>query len=189
MTRHRSCTFTDTVLLTLNFTAERQNTGILNYFSLKKRTPPSKSAFTQQRKKFTSDFFPHLLDATNEAFPFKKTYKGHPLIAVDGSDINLTTDKNDKIYCVKQARSDAQYYQMHLNAMYDICENRYISAIIQPCPQMNEHLAFRQLVSDSHCPENSIFIADRGYVSYNTLAFLLENNRFFLIRAKTPGSN
>lgn len=187
MTRHRYCDFKDTIFATLSFSMGRTNTELYNYFELKRHIP-SKSAFTQQRKKFNSLLYPHLLSTFNEAVPFKKTYKGFHLVAVDGTDINLPTDKNDTVYRVKQVASDYYYYQMHLNALYDICENRYISALTQPRPKMNENAAFCKLVNDCTMPQNTIFIADRGYGAMNTIATLLENNRYFLIRVKSPAS-
>ena len=189
MTRHRYCDFKNTVLTTLSFSMNRTNTELLNYFGLNNKHIPSKSAFTQQRKKFNSNLYPHLLSAFNEAVPLTKTFKGFHLAAIDGTDINLPTDKNDTVYRVKQARSDNFYFQMHLNVLFDICENRYISAVTQPRPQMNENAAFCQLISECDMPENTIFIADRGYITHNTLAHLLENNRYFLIRAKSPTSS
>ena len=186
MTRHRYCDFKNTILATLSFSMNRSNTELLNYFGFNSKHIPSKSAFTQQRKKFKSNLYPHLLSAFNKAASLTKTFKGFHLVAVDGSDINLPTDKNDTVYRVKQARSDNYYYQMHLNALYDICENRFISAVTQPRPQMNENAAFCQLISECDMPKNTIFIADRGYITLNTLAHLLDNNHYFLIRAKAP---
>ncbi len=188
MTRNRYCTFFDTVLATMCFSMHRSNTELLDFFGIKCPHIPSKSAFTQQRRKFNSALFPHLLKSFNSKAPFKKTYKGFHLAAVDGTDINLPTDKNDTLYRVKQARSDNYYFQMHLNALYDICENRYISAVTQPRPLFNENAAFCELVDDCTMPENTIFIADRGYASMNSMAHLIENNRYFLIRAKSPSS-
>ena len=189
MTRHRYCDFKNTVLATLSFSMNRSNTELLNFFGFKNKHIPSKSAFTQQRKKFNGNLYPHLLSSFNKVIPLTKTFNGFHLIAVDGTDINLPTDKHDTVYRVKQARSDNFYFQMHLNALYDICENRFISAITQPRPQMNENAAFCQLISECDMPDNTIFIADRGYITLNTLAHLLENNRYFLIRAKSPTSS
>lgn len=190
MTRHRDCTFQDTVLATASLSMGRTNTELLEFFSYsKKGRIPSKSAYTQQRQKFNDRLFPHLLDAFNHAAPLKNTCKGFHLIAVDGTDLNLPADKNDTEYRVKQARSENYYYQMHVNALYDICENRFVSLLTQPRPKMNEKTAFLDLVAKCNLPENTIFIADRGYVSINTIATLIKLNRFFLIRAKCPKSD
>ena len=188
MTRHRRCSFSDTVLAVLNFTMERSSTELFNFFTRKKQHIPSKSAFTQQRKKLTDSLFPYLMACLNESVPLKKTYKGFHLIAIDGTDINLPTDRNDNIYRVKQARSDNFYYQMHLNALYDILENRYVDAVIQPRPEMDENAALQMLADRSEIPGKTIFIADRGYVSSNSIAHLIESGNYFLIRSKAPSS-
>lgn len=185
MSRHRACSFSDTVNATLCFGMNRTNAELLNFFGLTRKTVPSKSAFSQQRKKLNSGLFPHLLRSFNNAIPMTKTYNGFHLAAVDGSDLNLPTDKNDSVYRIKHAASDNCYFQMHVNALYDICENRYISAVTQPRPKMNEPRAFCQMIDECPMPDNTIFIADRGYMTMNTLAQLIGHNKFFLIRAKS----
>jgi len=188
MTRHRSCNFTDTIISAISMSMNRTNTELFHYFNMKNQDAPSKSAYTQQRQKFNDRLFPYILKEFNRSIPFKKTFKGYHLVAVDGTDLNLPTDRNDTVYCIKQARSDNYYYQMHINALYDICENRYISLLIQPRPEMNEHAAFLSLINEGSFSDNTIFIADRGYCSMNTFANLYNQNRFFLIRCKSPNS-
>lgn len=189
MIRERDCTFVDTVLITCSFSAKRINTELFDFFSAKKSRIPSKSALTQQRNKLNDKLFPHIFHSFNKKVPFTKTYKGLHLIAIDGSDLNLPTCSTDHTYAIKQARSDGFYYQMHLNAAYDLLEKRYCGMEIQPRPQMNEGKAFRSLVNSYGNPGSALFIADRGYVSCNNIAFLLENRHHFLIRAKAPDSS
>ena len=186
MTRHRDCTFSDTILTIMNFSMNRLNTELFHFFADKSKSIPSKSALCQQRKKLNGKLFPHLMKSFYDAFPTSNKYKGYTLIAVDGTDINLPTDRKDEIYRVKQARSDNYFFQMHLNVLYNICDNRFHSIITQPRPQMNEQAAFCQLVDNGDFDEKTIFIADRGYVSLNTLAHLTERKKLFLIRAKKP---
>lgn len=189
MSRHRSCTFIDTILTTLCFTSHRTNTELFNYFSDRVGKIPSKSAFCQQRIKLNSKLFPHILKEFNRAIPMKKNFKGYPLVAVDGSDVNIPTDKNDHVYRVKQARSENFYYQMHVNALYNICENRYVDAVVQPKPKANESEALFQMVDNYQGDDKTIFVADRGYCSLNTIAYLIEKNKFFIIRSKSPTSS
>ena len=186
MTRHRNCTFSDTILTIMNFSMNRLNTELFHFFADKSKSIPSKSAFCQQRKKFNDKLFPYLMTSFYNAFPDSANYKGYTLIAVDGTDLNLPTDRNDEIYRIKQARSDNYFFQMHVNALYNICDNRFHSMITQPRPQMNEKAAFCQLVDEGDFDEKTIFIADRGYVSLNTLAHLTEQKKLFLLRAKKP---
>ena len=182
MTRHRDCTFSDTILATLCFSMNRTNTELFRYFSSVQKHIPSKSAFCQQRKKLNDRLFPHLLKSFYDAFPDSNKYRGYTLMAVDGSDINIPVDKKDSVYRVKQARSDNYYYQMHLNALYNICDNRFHSIVIQPRPEMNENAAFCQLIDESDFDEKTIFLADRGYISLNTLAHLMDRNKVHRLR-------
>lgn len=188
MTRHRSCCFSDTILSIMHFTMCKTNTELLEYFSAASKRVPTQSAFCQQRKKLNDKLFPHLLKSFNKIFPASKKYKGYTLMAVDGSDLNLPAYKRDTVYRVKQARSDNYYYQMHLNALYNILDNRFHSISIQPRPEMNESEAFCQLVIDPDFDNKTIFIADRGYIALNTLAHLIDNGKSFLIRAISPAS-
>ena len=82
-------------------------------------------------------------------------------------------------YRIKQARSNNVFFQMHLNALFDICENRYITAVTQPRPKMNETQALCHMVDHCNLPENTILIADRGYASLNTMAHLIEKKEIF----------
>ena len=68
---------------------------------------------------------------------------------------------------------------MHLNALFDICENRYITAVTQRSPKMNETQALCHMLDHCNLPENTILIADRGYASLNTMAHLIEKKKFF----------
>lgn len=188
MTRHRSCDCKHTILATLNLSMNRTNTELFRFFDFNDRIP-TKSAFTQQRKKLKVELFSHFLNKFNEVTPFKKTYKGFHLVAVDGSDINLPTNKNDLENRIKQARSDDYYFQLHLTTLYDTCEERYISATTQPRPKMDENAAFLDLVKNCKFPENTIYIADRGFATMNTAAYLSDNGKFFLIRAKSPAGS
>lgn len=107
---------------------------------------------------------------------------------MDGSDTNLPTNKNDFVYCVNQARNNNYFYQVHVNTLYDICENCYVTAFTKPRPAINENKTFLQMVDSILLPENTIFIADRGYVSLNSIAHLLDSKKYFLIRVKCPSS-
>lgn len=190
MTRHRKCTFESTIKATLCFAMNRTNTELINYFGLDDRKLPSKSAFTQQRRKLNPELFPFLFETFNKKIPCKKRFKGYRLIAADGSDINLPKDCNDTVYRIDypNKHSDGCYYQLHLNALFDICEKRYTSLLIQPSPEQNEYKAFQQMVLEPQYDDKSIFIADRGYPSLDTLAFMIENHRHFIFRATSPST-
>jgi hypothetical protein len=79
---------------------------------------------------------------------------------------------------------------LHLNAAYDLMSNLYTDIIIQPVNHINEYRAICDMIdrfSQLHPEEKALFIADRGFASFNVFAHAIENNAFFLIRAKEPG--
>ena len=75
----------------------------------------------------------------------------------------------------------------HINAMYDLLEHTYENIIIQNAIELNENGAFNNIV-DNYKGEKAIYIADRGYESYNSFAHVIESNQKFLIRVKDINS-
>ena len=188
MTRHRSCTFTDTVLATMTMSSWRTNTELLGFFGDRGRRVVSKSAFCQQRGKLSDALFPHILEEFNRATPMRKRFKGYRLVAADGTDVNIPTDAGDAAFAVRQARSDGHYYQMHANALYDICEDRYLDMEVQPRPAMNENAALLLMAGRLGDAGRTAVVADRGYATLNTFAALGDGGLKFVIRCKSPDS-
>lgn len=188
MTRRRCLDPEKILLFLMSLTSHRSQTEVLNFFGVNQEKLPSLSAFCQQRGKLKLSFFEEFLRKFNQKFPFEKLHKEYHLLAVDGSDINLPTDKHDFTYRVKMARSERCYYQAHLNAMFDIMENRYTDLTIQPRPEINENKAFCEMVDRNSFPANTVFVADRGYATYNNIAHVIQKGQFFLIRMKNPSA-
>jgi hypothetical protein len=149
---------------------------------------PTASAFIQQRNKFGSGAFTYLFDTFNSQFPYKKTFNGYRLLAIDGSTLSFADKSiNDTTYV--KCSNKKGYNKLHLNACFDLCENRYTDMLVQPGALMDERKAYCQLVDRAVTPQKTIFIADRGYESYNCFAHALEKNYFFLTRVKDIHSN
>ena len=60
----------------------------------------------------------------------------------------------------------------------------YVDAVIQPIRRANENKDMCDMVDRYNGYHKTIFIADRGYESYNTLAHVQEKGMYFLIRIK-----
>ena len=88
----------------------------------------------------------------------------------------------------KQGDSKA-YSLYHLNALYDLCSHTYLDAVVQKRRNANEHRALCDMVDRYVSSIPSIFIADRGYESYNNLAHIQQIGQFFLFRIKDSYSN
>lgn len=75
---------------------------------------------------------------------------------------------------------------MHLNALYDLATRTYTDAILQPVHGKDGFRAFCDMAGRSHTPAGAraIFIGDRGYDSYNSMAHVIEKGQYFLFRTK-----
>lgn len=149
---------------------------------------PSASAFSQQREKLLPEALPFLLSEFNSLFPFQKNYHGYRLLACDGSDLNIARNPKDADTYFQNFPTDKGFNQIHLNALYDLCEKRYVDAVVQPARKENESLAMTQMIDRYTGQEKTIFIADRGYETYNIFAHIQEKGMYYLIRVKDGGT-
>jgi IS4 transposase len=71
---------------------------------------------------------------------------------------------------------------MHLNAVYDLMEERYLDVVIQKRAEINERTAFVHMVDRNRLAGKCLYVADRGYFSLNVLAHIIRAEQFFLLR-------
>lgn len=147
----------------------------------------SSSAMVQSRAKLKENLFYFLLDSLNQKYPYKKTFKGYKLIAVDGSKINIPYNPDDvsTFHNGKRKTDNTQgkgYNQVHLSAAYDVLNSRFIDAMIKGIRQYDERIQMMQLVSRNE-NDKTIWIADRGYEGANLIENLKQKTKF-IIRAK-----
>ena len=184
LTRHRSFPFKECIKLLLSMENHTLQKEIDHFFQPDSNTPPSSSAFVQQRGKFNEKLLPYLFNEFNKAFPFSSVCRDLHMIACDGSDFNLPKLAKDLIYFVKYKKNSRikGYWQMHLNTLFDIGEQRFVDAEIQPRPEMNEAAALCAMVDRYPSDQKALFIADRGYPSFNLFAHIIEHHHYFLMR-------
>lgn len=188
-TRKGKCGFEKTINTILHFGASKIPTELRSYFGHHLKDIPTSSAFVQQRAKLSAGVFPFLFHHFNNAIPFSKTENGFHWIACDGSDINLPTNRKDTENFIPYKSKKGGYWQMHLNALFDITEQRFVDLVIQPRPQCKEVAALVTMVDRCSFPENTVFLGDRGYPSFNLMAHIAEKNMYFLFRSKKPDSS
>jgi hypothetical protein len=133
------------------------------------------------------DTFEFLFCEFNSRFSFEKKYKGYRLLACDGSDLNIARNPTDTETYFQTLPTDKGFNQLHLNALYDLCNRRYTDAVIQPSRKENESSAMTQMVDRYNGEKKTIFIADRGYETYNIFAHVQEKGMYYLIRVKDGG--
>ena len=143
---------------------------------------PTASAFSQQRNKIKPDAFKSIFDGFSDNIMNELSIE-MPILAVDGSDIQIATNPNDPDSYFPGTNGQKGYNLLHLNALYEINHQVYVNSIIQKAKDKNEHKALQEMVDNSSISK-ALVIADRGYESYNNLAHIQEKGWFYLIRIK-----
>jgi hypothetical protein len=179
-TRNRKLTFSDVIMIILSMTGCPIREELLDYFDYDINTATS-SAFVQARAKVLPEAFEQLLHLFNNAYPCTETYKGYRLIAVDGSDLNIPYDPQDRTTLHKNQHKACSLY--HINAAYDILNNRYADLIVQGNTNNYEQKAMWTM-AERFPEKKTIFIADRNYPSWNNMEHIIRSGKYFLIRTK-----
>lgn len=187
--RDRKLNFENSLFFLLSMEGKAIDDELLGFFLQNSETTPTASAFVQQRAKFLPETFSFLFHQFSQAFPPARLYKGFRLVASDGSDINFTRNPNDEDNYYAPGHSAKGYNMLHLNALYDLNSRTYVDALVQTGHGKDEFRAFSDMVDryPSDLAPTTIFIADRGYSSYNVFAHLIEKGSYFLIRTKDKG--
>lgn len=153
----------------------------LNDFSL---NTPSASAFVQARSKIKPEAFKVLFDRFNEKTHIDKSYKGYRLLSIDGSELPIdNTAYDEETTLFRSGGNNKPYSAFHISALYDLLEYTYDDLVIQGEAKMDENDAFCQL-ADRYKGKKAIFIADRGYESYNGFEHVARSGNYYLIRVK-----
>ena len=188
-TRKRHCTFFNTIKAILSMESHSLNKEIMSIFTAGKKNYSRKnlvtaSAFVQARGKINNTAFPELFTKFNHLFPFSKTHNGMHIIGIDGSDLNVPADIKDCSTFIPYNSKTGGYHQIHINCSYDLLEQRYSDVVIQPRAQVNEVSAACGMVDRKAVSGPCLYVADRGYASFNFMAHIIEKGDFFLIRLK-----
>mgnify|MGYP000919710833 CR=1 FL=1 len=187
--RNRKLPFETMVKLILSMKGNTLNKELYDFFGKNPEEIVSSSAFVQQRTKISEQFFIDLFHNFNNSMTDMKTFKGYKIYAVDGSDINIAFDADAPTYIrpqhTKKGELTKGFNQYHLNAIYDVLNRVYVDAKLQPRPQLNERRMFLDMLQDMNLPIKTIFIADRGYPSWNFFAnFKHKKNAEYVVRVR-----
>lgn len=182
-TRKRKLTLNTVLKATLLLGSGSMNKEILDYFDYS-TDAVSGSAFTQQRDKLTSSIFKSIFKEFTYGFNHYKTYLGHRIVAVDGSDLHIPHNPIDAETYFQSIPGSKGFNLLHINALYDLVNRVYLDGQIQPGRKQHETKALAEMVQRSDMDDNVLLIADRGYESYNIFAHMIEKGWKFLIRVK-----
>lgn len=181
-TRNRKLPFPDVVMIVLSMAGCPIREELLDYFDYDINTATA-SAFVQARAKILPEAFEQLLHLFNKAYPCTETYKGYRLIAVDGSDLSIPDDPDDLDTYHSNGPTAKGTNQFHINAAYDILNNRYIDLVIQGRAHWYEQKAMWTM-AERFPEKKTIFIADRNYPTWNNMEHIIRSGKYFLIRTK-----
>ena len=182
----KKLSFIEDIKLIMSMSPSTYKAGLYDYFNYDKNIVSS-SGFIQSRQKIKEDAFKYLLNAINKAYPCANTYKGYRLLAVDGSDLNISYNPYDYETTMPNYKGHKTFNQYHINALYDILNNRYLDMILRPTRLENERQAMITM-AEAYKGNKTIFIADRGYESYNLYEHIRHTGNYFLIRIKDGSS-
>ena len=184
-TRKRKLDFTTTFNSILSMGGTSLDREMLDLFNFSE-TVPTKSAFVQLRNKILPEAFSHVFSEFSNSLRKPKKYRGYNLLAVDGTRLNLFRNPNDSETFVGQSNTKG-HNALVLSTMYDLNNQIYTNAIIQPTNHQDERGAFIAMLPS--IPDKSVVILDRGYESYNVFAHVDNVNSNYVMRVKDIHSN
>ncbi len=120
-------------------------------------------------------------------FPDKTLYNLH-ILSVDGTGVTVPMDrineiKNTHAYVpIKTVPRPA--YQFHVSCIYDLINERYCDAYIEPFRTHSETHVFSVMLERKNFPQKALFIADRAMKVYLLMAQIQLDGNYFLIRAR-----
>ena len=181
--RNRKLPFEQMIKGILAMSGKSLNSELMDYFDMN-ISMPTVSAFVQQRDKINYCAFENLFHSFTNTINEQNLFKGFRLLAVDGSDLHVPSNKKESESFYQNSKGYKPFNLLHLNVLYDLNRNIYTDAIVQPIKYRNEHKAFVTMVDRDDLSVPTIYIADRGYESYNNIAHVMEKGQKFLIRVK-----
>lgn len=185
-TRTRKLGLKEIVMLLLGMKGGSTANELLDFFDYSLDTATT-SAFVQQRSKLIPEAMETLFHSFVKKTSTTSLYKDFRLLAVDGSDIQIPTTKEDVDSFYPGTNGQKPYNLLHLNAMYDLLSHTYTDACVQKSHHANECRAFVDMVDRAE-DIPTLFIADRGFEAFNNLAHIQEKGAKFLIRIKDVAS-
>ena len=187
-TRDRKISFQDYCRFMIQMQSKSLPNEVMDYFG-HSIDSPTKSALVQQKYKFLAEGWDYLFHIFIQGCHdlHDNTWRGHRVLACDGSDANIAHNPADENTFIHEGQSG--YNAIHINALYDLTNHTYCDFLVQGKKKLHERKALNDMI-DRYCdPTPAIVLADRGYESFNTFAHLIRKGMKFVIRMKDIDSN
>ena len=153
--------------------------------------PVTGSAFTQARYKIQPEVFEDLNKMVSETYRIsdKRLWKGHCLLAGDGSTLNLPSSRNIEDSFGIHAITDlgVKRYLARIFFIYDVLNDFVVEGRLSNMSIGEKPLLFESLESIND--PNSIIILDRLFGNFCTIKELINQHRKFCIRLSCINSN
>ena len=182
-TRKRKLSFEDMMQIIIAMGGDNIYKELLKATDYQPGTPTT-SAFIQQRAKILPEAFEFLLREFNKTHETTNTFHGYDLYAVDGSDVLVPTNPKDADTFFKTSPGGTGFNMIHLNALYDLCNNLYVDAFVVPQRECGEREALINFLTRSPYKDKIILVADRGYEGYNCFAHIERKGWNYVVRVK-----
>lgn len=185
-TRNRKLPVSDVLKFSILMERDNVDMELLKYFDYDLNFTPTQSAYIQQRSKLVPETFKMLMLRFNDTIPAITYKEKYILYGVDGSGFNIAYNPDDPdTFNSPSGKSKLGNNEIHVVASYRLTDHIFTDAIIQPCRKKNEYAAICDLIDNCSLKDGiPIFIADRGFPSFNMFAHAKEKGVKFLVRAK-----
>lgn len=182
-------TFITLMLFMLNFVRKTLQVELDSFFEIldEERTPASKQAFSEGRKKIKPEAFLKLYEAVVEWYYTDtdyKTHMGYRLLAVDASILEINnSQKLRDAYGVSKG-SSIELARAKTSCLYDIENGIIVKTFLTRYDSGERGTATQMLQAfQSHLLSNDLLLFDRGYPSFDFYVFLQGLGVKFIIRA------
>jgi len=186
-TRTKKISFEKTILFPMVAGSDKVADEILDLFEEKGMVFPS--SMIQRRNQIKASAYKELFRSFTNKISLTKTINGYHIACMDGSRLNLPYNPSASFTFNQCIQGRKGINQVHLNLLYDPLNDVFLDVEIQGIHEMDEMSAFSHLLDSQArkgAPLNTIYLADRGYASYNVFAHAIHNNQKFLIRVPKP---
>lgn len=151
---------------------------------------PSGSAYSQARQKLQPELFIHLNQVVCQDFyqlygaaDEVLTWRGHRVLAYDGSYINLpNTDELREKYSVQRNQHESNYIQALSGVLYDVRNDIGLGAGFGPL-QAEKNFLLNELWSLTR--RGDVIVMDRNFADYTVIAYAAKHQRAVLVRCPT----
>ena len=137
------------------------------FFSTDYSGIPHSSAMIQARQKLSDSAMPALFHSFTETCKKGALFQGYQLLAIDGSQFSVPENLKEPLCWRKMPNISKGRNVIHLNAMYHLQSGIFEDVVFQTICECNEHKALAQMVDRRSSAFPALFMADRGYESYN----------------------